>query len=232
MEDETGGIWVSVAQALRDKVWKESEELLLSLKEGTEIEIDGVLDEGAFAPVILPRGLRILGETSLPPAREVPLGQLMSGAADVQRVQVSGVVQSIADEAGRRWLLKIETGLGHFLARLPKTEAFAPARLLDAEVRMTGVAAVSRNWRSEFVCPRLIISHEEDVVIVKAAPDDPFAAQKVPLDALDAFEPQGRPLHRRRIEGVVLAEWIKADRAGERYFPHEFMYKIIMNNHN
>ena len=203
MEDETGGIWVSVAQALRDKVWKESEELLLSLKEGTEIEIDGVLDEGAFAPVILPRGLRILGETSLPPAREVPLGQLMRGAADVQRVQVSGVVQSIADEAGRRWLLKIETGLGHFLARLPKTEAFAPARLLDAEVRMTGVAAVSRNWRSEFVCPRLIISHEEDVVIVKAAPDDPFAAQKVPLDALDAFEPQGRPLHRRRIEGVL-----------------------------
>ena len=31
----------------------------------------------------------------------------------------------------------------------------------------------------------------------------------------------------RRIEKVVLAEWVKADRAGERYFPHEFMYKIL-----
>ena len=31
----------------------------------------------------------------------------------------------------------------------------------------------------------------------------------------------------RRIEDVVLAEWVKADRAGERYFPHEFMYKIL-----
>ena len=31
----------------------------------------------------------------------------------------------------------------------------------------------------------------------------------------------------RRIEAVVLAEWIKADRAGERYFPHEFMYRIL-----
>jgi deoxyhypusine synthase len=31
----------------------------------------------------------------------------------------------------------------------------------------------------------------------------------------------------RRIEKVVLAEWIKADRAGEHYFPHEFMYKIL-----
>jgi deoxyhypusine synthase len=31
----------------------------------------------------------------------------------------------------------------------------------------------------------------------------------------------------RRIEKVVLAEWVKADRAGESYFPHEFMYKIL-----
>jgi deoxyhypusine synthase len=31
----------------------------------------------------------------------------------------------------------------------------------------------------------------------------------------------------RRIEAVVADEWTKADRAGERYFPHEFMYKIL-----
>jgi deoxyhypusine synthase len=31
----------------------------------------------------------------------------------------------------------------------------------------------------------------------------------------------------RRIEAVVLEEWMAADRNGERYFPHEFMYKIL-----
>ena len=31
----------------------------------------------------------------------------------------------------------------------------------------------------------------------------------------------------RRIEHIVLEEWVKADKAGERYFPHEFMYKIL-----
>jgi len=31
----------------------------------------------------------------------------------------------------------------------------------------------------------------------------------------------------RRIEKAVLAEWVAADRAKERYFPHEFMYKIL-----
>ncbi|HXC26055.1 MAG TPA: deoxyhypusine synthase family protein [Gemmatimonadaceae bacterium] len=31
----------------------------------------------------------------------------------------------------------------------------------------------------------------------------------------------------RRIEGVVLEEWVAADQRGERFFPHEFMYKIL-----
>ncbi|MFY0537414.1 deoxyhypusine synthase family protein [Nannocystis pusilla] len=31
----------------------------------------------------------------------------------------------------------------------------------------------------------------------------------------------------RRIETAVLAEWERADKAGERYFPHQFMYKIL-----
>ena len=31
----------------------------------------------------------------------------------------------------------------------------------------------------------------------------------------------------RRIEKVILEEWVAADRAGERFFPHQFMYKIL-----
>lgn len=31
----------------------------------------------------------------------------------------------------------------------------------------------------------------------------------------------------RRLETAVLDEWIAADSAGERYFPHEFMYRVL-----
>ncbi|HEX6039099.1 deoxyhypusine synthase family protein, partial [Longimicrobium sp.] len=31
----------------------------------------------------------------------------------------------------------------------------------------------------------------------------------------------------RRIESAVLREWVAADQAGERLFPHEFMYRIL-----
>ena len=33
----------------------------------------------------------------------------------------------------------------------------------------------------------------------------------------------------RRIENEVLEEWVKADQANERYFPHQFMYKILLS---
>lgn len=31
----------------------------------------------------------------------------------------------------------------------------------------------------------------------------------------------------RRLEGALVDEWTRADRAGERYFPHEFMYRVL-----
>ncbi|HEX7091872.1 MAG TPA: deoxyhypusine synthase family protein [Longimicrobiales bacterium] len=31
----------------------------------------------------------------------------------------------------------------------------------------------------------------------------------------------------RLVESVILEEWVEADRAGERYFPHEFVYRIL-----
>jgi deoxyhypusine synthase len=33
----------------------------------------------------------------------------------------------------------------------------------------------------------------------------------------------------RRIEGVVLEEWQSADQKGQSFFPHEFMYKILLS---
>ncbi len=33
----------------------------------------------------------------------------------------------------------------------------------------------------------------------------------------------------RRLEGAVLEEWVAADQAGERYFPHEFFYRVIQS---
>ena len=41
----------------------------------------------------------------------------------------------------------------------------------------------------------------------------------------DTCIPEGEAM--RRIEAAVAEEWVAADRGGEHYFPHEFMYKIL-----
>ncbi len=41
----------------------------------------------------------------------------------------------------------------------------------------------------------------------------------------DTCIPEGEAM--RRIEAAVAEEWLAADKAGEAYFPHEFMYKVI-----
>ena len=33
----------------------------------------------------------------------------------------------------------------------------------------------------------------------------------------------------RRIENVILEEWVKADQSGQAFFPHEFFYKILLS---
>lgn len=33
----------------------------------------------------------------------------------------------------------------------------------------------------------------------------------------------------RRLESAVLKQWVKADQAGEAYFPHEFFYKVLLS---
>src|SRR6266403_4292401 len=41
----------------------------------------------------------------------------------------------------------------------------------------------------------------------------------------DTCIPEGEAM--RRIEAAVAEEWIAADQSGKRFFPHEFMYKIL-----
>jgi len=195
------GIWVRSAFAIREGLMSDTS-VLADLRCGTIVELEGFLDHGLFAPVILPRRVTILGTEPLPPARRAVLQEFFRGADDVQRVSVDGVVQSVIAES-RRWLLRVETGAGHFLVRLPQHDQFAPEKLLDAKIEFTGLAAVSRNWRSEFVCPRLIIDRTEDIKFLKLPPPDPFAAPRLSLDHLDGFHPDGRPLHRLCVEGTL-----------------------------
>ncbi len=43
----------------------------------------------------------------------------------------------------------------------------------------------------------------------------------------DTCIPEGEAM--RRLESVLVEQWLEADQAGERYFPHEILYRILLS---
>lgn len=201
LEDETAGIWIRVKQAVA-KGQLEDTTVLKDLQAGIDVEIEGSLHPGGFAPVVLPRKITVLGKGKLSHGIRPNLKDFFRGACIMRRVTVNGVVQNVTDDPPG-WLARVETGAGHFLTRLPSSVDFSPNKVMDAEIEVTGVAGASRNWRSQFVCPRVMIARTEDVRIVRPPSGNPFEAEHVRVDELDGFNVDGRTLHRRCVEGAV-----------------------------
>ncbi len=74
-----------------------------------------------------------------------------------------------------------------------------------------------------------LVAHDHYVRVPKYRELSPEGEQKLLERHLnrvtDTCIPEGEAI--RRIEKAILDEWQTADRKGERYFPHEFFYRII-----
>ncbi len=168
------------------------------------MEVTGLLAPGRYAPFIQPRTVRVLGQKPLEPPLEPDLSELMNGGVRSRRVRLAGVVQDVTQGGSRhQWMVSVETGRGKFYVWLPKNDSYAPTRLLDAEVQITGAVVIVSNWRGELLNVRVMPGREEDVVVLAPPPADPFSAEKLPLEQLGSYAPGGRPKRRRRIEGTV-----------------------------
>ena len=205
VENEAVGIWVATKPAIRQGLLEDQRELFQSVTYGTAVEVEGLLDRGSVQPLILPTRIQTRGPGTLAAVERARLGSFLSGGDEMRRVTAHGVVQDVTEEATRenRWVLRIETGIGHFFVRVLKGDRYSPRKLLDSKLQVSGLVTSSRNWRSEFVCPRILVRRHEDIQILKAAPADPFSVETVPLSKLSGYSASGRPVHRRRVVGTV-----------------------------
>ena len=202
LHDGSAGIYVTVGLRPEQVEWKGDDKVLDALTLGAEVEVQGVLERGAFKVNILAGEIRILGQNQLPPAKVVSVERLLSGAESIERVEIGGVVQSCIPFTRETWLMRIETHAGYFMARI-KLKNMDASRLIDARVKVRGMVGSAYNGRSEFLRPNIWINGPEDLIVLKPAPEDAFSVPKVALVELDVFSTTGRTLHRRRVEGTV-----------------------------
>ncbi len=201
VQDASAGIWVGVSRARQNQLWEMDEAVIGSFRVGQWVEVVGISDPAGYAPVILPRTIRVLGEQPLPEPRRMIPGRFFSGADDGMRVEVRGVVQGFQSAEGG-WLLHLNADPGRSTVEFPASALQNPAELVDAEVRVTGVAVSRFNTRGEITMPRLFANDASNLVVeVPAVP--PFAAPLVPVDRILTFRPEPMGPHRVRVAGTV-----------------------------
>lgn len=199
--DESAGIFVNQQLALERGVWPKGL-AFARLEAGVVVEIEGVTDPGGMSPVILPRAVKITGRAELPRARVTTPDWFFSGADDCQRIEVRGVVQGV--RRGQDYVsLMMDGAPGEFMAVVPAGELPEVESLIDAEVRLTGVAHSRFNTRGEFLMPNVAMNSRADLVVEKPAAVDLFTVQRVMLDGVAAFRTLPLRAHAVRVEGVV-----------------------------
>jgi signal transduction histidine kinase len=207
VQDESAGIWINVKQAFESGLWQGTAEDQAAIEVGSEVEIDGVVDRGGFAPTVLPRQIRAVGRSPLPAPKPIDDVRLFSGCDNCLRIIVTGVVQSVetVDEVGIPCLLlTMVRPAGRLLAIVP-VEAWqgTPEGLVDATVQLTCIGGSAVNSRGQFLYPRLLAVGSDCLEVVSPAPSSPFESPRIGLDTLAQFSPEPRGAHRVRSEGTV-----------------------------
>ncbi|WP_338285632.1 sensor histidine kinase [Luteolibacter sp. LG18] len=171
-----------------------------ALKMGDEVELEGRVIRGAFAPNLMDASVRWLGKGTLPEPARPPYDRLWNGSLNAQWVEVEGVVRKVEDGLLTLGLPEGTMGVWVLHGDLP-----AMASLHGAVVRARGIVAPFANEARQIRGTYLRVSSPLFITVVSAAGADPFAVPAKRLPELRKFDPAGASaFHRVRVSGLVI----------------------------
>ena len=170
---------------------------------GSEVRVVGATMPGLYLPGIHEATFEILGQPGLPAAIPATLDDLLSGRYHYQRVSVEGIVRTIASNEENTALVRLDLG-SRVIAVQVETVAEGGRDLVDARVRVTGLAAGEVNHRRQLVEPYLRCRDWSDLAVVTPARPVEEIDDVSPGEIL-TFAVGGSMRHRVRLGGTVLA---------------------------
>ncbi len=174
---------------------------------GTVVDIRGVTGRGRFAAVIVPHEIKAVGTAPLPPFRPMSVSATRNGNMDCQGIELAGVVQRSVPKdpkvPGTANQLEVVAQDGRFIVVLRDDGGMDVNALVDAEVRVRGVATTIFNPRGESMGIRLQVQSMDSIVVTRPAPSDPFDAPRTTTRTLFPFSLKSVNLHRQRLAGTV-----------------------------
>ena len=195
LADSTGGIFVKCSiDSLR-------------VQPGQEVEVNGRVDKGSFAPLVLADSVKVIGRGKLPTPRVFRWEELADGKLDSQWGELRGVIRSVSTETryGRPMVvLKVELSIGNSI--LAYVTDFSTAKvdgLRGATVRISGVAGSVFNDRRQFLGPKWFVSNLGAIVVERPAPTRLFDLPLRSLDSLLRFDATQDTERQVRVHGIV-----------------------------
>ena len=178
----------------------------LALTAEQRLVIQGVTGPGLLSPIVDRASGELIGPGAFPEPWRIGIGELITGRADAQFVEVEGIVQIDEVIAGRR-RLEIVSGLNRCKAWLMEAgESYAPSHV-DARVRVRGVCGAqhSRNGRLDGF--QLYVARSSDISVVEAPPSDAFSKPVILARDFSTYAVLRTGQHRIRVQGAVTVHW-------------------------
>ena len=193
-QDSTGGIWIH---------WTEG---LPKPEKGQLIDLEGVTTQADFAPDIANPHWEVVGESPMPKPHQPSFERLASAAEDSTWVEVDATIRAVvADPNGGYLRFRLAVDGGRTLALLPPPYDHVPTELVEARVRVQGVAAIVFNRKNQILGPMIHIASLRDVKVLEPAPSDPFGTPIQRINDLQRFSYKGASVHRVHVRGTVTA---------------------------
>jgi len=190
LRDDTGAAFIRWGKGLPD------------LRAGQQIDIEGETYPGLYLTGIVGKKVTVLSEGEPPAPHHITYEQLASGQFHYDWVEVRGIVRSVT-QSEKYSVLKLALGNGSLDVYPVTDDSTVDDHLIDAVVRVSGIAAGYINDRRQLVAPHLRVRSLTDVTVLEPAPDEPFAIETTPATQLLRFAPNGRAGHRVKVRGVV-----------------------------
>lgn len=172
LQDETGGVFVT---GQRDRSQK------ADFRIGAVVDVEGITAAGRVVPHVTMRKKELLkvnvtGEAPLPEPKSATVAQLGLAAFQDVRVEVSGIVRSVATEplgnsAQETLLLTLADGRNRVTVALLgwRQQGGLPQQLVGASVKVTGIYSVSPGERQLLSGNRLFITGMKEVQVEQPA---------------------------------------------------------------
>jgi PAS domain S-box-containing protein len=174
---------------------------------GERVRVQGRAAPGDFAPVIERPRITRLGKATLPEPQRPTFEQLLTGDWDSQFIELDGIVRGVhpvSEKKGRHLLFDVAVGTWRVLAQFPgQWTAPPPQHLVDAKVRIRGVAGTLFNPQRQLVGLQLFVPSLDFLTTLEPSREDPYSAPVHVITSLNRWVSRHGVGRRVRIRGEV-----------------------------